>query len=194
MRAGEVRTWREPGSPSADGDAAAENVELGFGGLAGDLDQVGLFHAGGGLGEAVGQLAVVGDHEQALAHVVQAADGVEALLHLVEELHHRGAALGVLDGGDEAAGLVEDEVAVALGALEQLAVHADVVAGGVGLGAQHGDDLAVDLRRGPARSSSRRCGGWRPRQRRESFAGARVWRGDGAGSELRLGFGFDFSF
>ncbi len=34
---------------------------------------------------------------------------------------------------------------MALGALEQLAVHADVVAGGVGLGAQHGDDLAVDL-------------------------------------------------
>ena len=119
--------------------------EFGFGGLAGDLDEVSFFYAGGGLGEAVGQLAVVGDDEQAFAHVVEAADGVEALLHLVEELHHRGAAFGVLDGGDEAAGLVEDEVAVALGALEQLAVDADVVAGGVGLGAQHGDHLAVDL-------------------------------------------------
>ena len=66
--------------------------------------------------------------QQALAHVVEAADGVEALLHLVKELHHRGPALGVLDRGDEAPGLVEDEVAQALGALEQLAVHADVVA------------------------------------------------------------------
>jgi hypothetical protein len=83
--------------------------------------------------------------QQAFAHVVQAADGVEALVDLVKELHHRGTALGVLDRGDEAAGLVEDEVAVALGTLEQLAVDADVVAGGVGLGAQHGDDLAVDL-------------------------------------------------
>ena len=42
-------------------------------------------------------------------------------------------------------GLVEDKVAKALGALEQLAVDADVVAAGVGLGAQYGDDLAVDL-------------------------------------------------
>ncbi len=44
-----------------------------------------------------------------------------------------------------APGLVENEVAQALGALEQLAVHADVVAGRIGLGAQHGYHFAVDL-------------------------------------------------
>ena len=103
MRAGEVRTLARAGLAPLDGDAAAENVEFGFGGLAGDFDEVSFFDAGGGFGEAVGQLAVVGDDQQALAHVVEAADGVEALLHLVEELHHGGAALGVLDGGDEAA-------------------------------------------------------------------------------------------
>ena len=58
---------------------AAQNIELGFSGLAGDFDQVGFFHAGSGAGKAVGQFAVVGDHEQAFAHVVQAADGIEAL-------------------------------------------------------------------------------------------------------------------
>ena len=66
-------------------------------------------------------------------------------MHLREELHHRGPALGVLDCGHEALGLVEDEVAQALGALEQLAVDANVVAGGIGLGAQHGDDFSVHL-------------------------------------------------
>ena len=133
------------GLAALDGDAAAKNVELGLGGLAGDFDQVSFFHAGGGFGEPVGQFAVVGDDEQPLAHVVEAANGVEALLHLLEELHHRGPALGVFDRGDKAAGLVEDEVAMALGALQQLAVDADVVAAGVGFGAQHGDDFAVDL-------------------------------------------------
>src|ERR1035437_8000825 len=67
------------GLATLNGDAATENVQLGFGGLAGDLDEISFFHAGGGLGEAVGQLAVVGDDEKALAHVVEAANRVEAL-------------------------------------------------------------------------------------------------------------------
>ena len=66
-------------------------------------------------------------------------------MHLLEELHHRGPALGILDGGDKAPGFVEDEVAQAFGALQQLAIHADVVAGGIGLGAQLGDNFAVYL-------------------------------------------------
>ena len=60
-------------------------------------------------------------------------------------MHHRGPALGVLDRGDKAFGLVENEVAQALGPVQQLAVHADVVTAGVGLGAQYGDDFAIDL-------------------------------------------------
>jgi hypothetical protein len=42
-------------------------------------------------------------------------------------------------------GFVEDEVAGTLGAVEELAVDADVVVGGVGFGAELGDGLAVDL-------------------------------------------------
>ena len=133
------------GLATLDGDAAAQNVQLCLGGLAGDFDQVSFFHAGGGFGEPVGQFAVVGDHQQPLAHVIEPANGVEALLHLVEKLHYRRPSLGVLDRGDEAPRFVENEVAVALGALQQLAVYADVVATGIGLGSQHGDHFAVDL-------------------------------------------------
>jgi len=133
------------GRAAVDGDAAAENVELGFRGDASDLDEVGFFNAGGSAGEAVGQLAVVGDEEQAFAHVVEAADRVEALAHLVKKLHDGGAAFGILNGGDKAARLVEHEVAETLGTLQKLAVDADMVTCGVGLGAQLGDNFAVDL-------------------------------------------------
>jgi hypothetical protein len=34
------------GLAALNGNAAAQNVQLGFGGLAGDLDQIGFFHAG----------------------------------------------------------------------------------------------------------------------------------------------------
>ena len=34
---------------------------------------------------------------------------------------------------------------MALGALQQLAIHADVVAARIGLGSQHGDHFAIDL-------------------------------------------------
>jgi hypothetical protein len=177
-----------------DGDAAAENVQLCFSGLAGNLDKVSFFHARGGLGEAIGELAVVGDNEKALAHVIETANGVEALLHLVEELHHRGAALGVLDRGDEAAGLVENEVAVALGALEQLAVYADVVAAGVGLGAQHGDHLAVDLHAALLDHALGAAAAGDTGSGENLLEALQLGRGTRLGSELRLGVGFGFFY
>ena len=133
------------GLPALNGDARAQQVEFGFAGNPGHFHQIGFFHAGGGAGQAVGQLAVIGHQQQAFTHVVQAADRVEPLAHLVKELHHRGSALGVLDRGDKAPGLVEDKVTQALGALEQLAIDANMVAAAVGLGAQLCDDFAVDL-------------------------------------------------
>jgi hypothetical protein len=128
-----------------DGDSAAQDVELVLGGLAADFDQVRFLHAGGGFCELVGQFAVVGHQEQAFSLVVEAAHGVEALGHLLKELHDGGPALGILDGGDKTLGLVEHVVAQALGSVEQLAVDADVVLCRVGLGSQLGDDLAVYL-------------------------------------------------
>ncbi len=130
--------WRIWSRPAGGGDAA-------------DFDEVGLFDAGGGFGERVGQVAVVGHEEEALAEVVEAAYGIEADLVAVgavlglHEVHDGGALFGVFEGGDVAAGLVEHVVALLLGALEELAVDADVVAGGVVAGAEGVDDLPVDL-------------------------------------------------
>jgi hypothetical protein len=120
------------GAAALDRDAFAQTVERLFGWLAGDFDEVGFFDAGGSFGELIGELAIVGDHEQAFAQVVEAANGVKALVFLREELHHSRTALGVSHGGDEAAGLVEHEVAQALGALKQFAIDTNVVAGRIG--------------------------------------------------------------
>ena len=61
------------------------------------------------VGQAVGQLAVVGQQQQALGVEVEAADREHPGLggHQVD---HRGAALGVVGGGDHAGRLVEQVV------------------------------------------------------------------------------------
>jgi len=140
---------------AVDHDAAAEVVDSLRCGRAGDFDEVGLFYSRCCFGELVGEVAVVGHEQQAFRQVIETPDGVEAReLHvladglllrvLAEELEDGGAMLGVVCCGDVAARLVDHEVALRLGAVEQLAVDADVVFGGVGAGAEFGDDLAVD--------------------------------------------------
>ncbi len=59
-------------------------------------------------------------------------------------MHYGGAAFGIADGGDVAFGFVEHEIEEALGWLDGLAVDADGVGLGIGLGAEFGDDLAVE--------------------------------------------------
>ena len=52
-------------------------------------------------------------------------------LLLGHKLHDGGALLGVVEGGDVAARLVEHVIALLLGAVQELAVDADVIFGGV---------------------------------------------------------------
>ena len=98
----------------------------------------------GGVREFLGQLAVVGEEQQAGGGAVQSSHRVYALGAAAVHEHHDGAALlRVVGGGDEAFGLVEQEVAVALAA-ELLAAILHIVAGHDHV-AHLGDHLAVDL-------------------------------------------------
>jgi len=126
-------------------DTLAEAIEGFFAGLAADFNEVGFLNVGGSSGELVGEFAVVGDEEKAFTEIVEAANRVEAFACFGEELHDGGAALGIADGGDVSLGLIEHEIALTLGAVEELAVDADVVAMGVGFAAEFGDDFAVYL-------------------------------------------------
>jgi hypothetical protein len=128
-----------------DAHTFAKLVESTLVRLTGDLHQIDLFHSGSGARQLVGQLAVVGHQQQALAQIVQPAHGVQALSQLGEKLHHRGTAFGVAYGSDVALGLVQHEVTKAFGAVQQLAVHADMVAAWVSLRAELGHCCAVHL-------------------------------------------------
>jgi hypothetical protein len=85
--------------------------------------------------EETREVAIVGDQEQALAVLVEAADGVELDVPDGEEIEDRLAALVVARGGEKAGGLVEHEVPVAT-AKHGDAVNHDLVEVGVGPGAE----------------------------------------------------------
>jgi hypothetical protein len=125
--------------------AFAQTVEVVLGGIPADFHKIGLFDPRCGPGQFVCQLAIVCHQKQSLAQVVEATHGVKSLAHLFKELHHRGATLGIADGGYEALRLIQNEVAHPLCSLQQLSIHADVVACCVRLAAEFRHNGAVYL-------------------------------------------------
>jgi hypothetical protein len=99
------------------------------------------------VGQAVGEFAVIGEQEQALRLGVEPAHVEEALalVLVLQEVADAAAALRVLHGGDDAAGLVEDVVLQVLVELEPDAVDVDGSLRRVHADAEFRDDGAVDL-------------------------------------------------
>jgi hypothetical protein len=95
--------------------------------------------------DALGEVAVVGEQDQALGVGVEAADVEEPFRSVGHEVGQRTAPLRVRHRRDHPAGLVEGQVDVRAHGREPLAVDADDRRGGVHLGAEPGDHLAVDL-------------------------------------------------
>ena len=94
------------------------------------LGQVLLLHPVGGMGEAVGQLAVVGQQQETLGVGVQASHGEHPGLP-GHQAHRCGPALGIGRGRDRAPRLVEQVVDEAGGGSDHAAVHFHAVALGV---------------------------------------------------------------
>lgn len=95
-----------------------------------------------GVHHPVGDIAVVGQEQEPLGVAVEPADRKDALPH-VDEVHDRPPVALVADGRDVAAWLVEQDVPGLLGS-EELAVDPEEGGAGIDLGAELGDDLAVD--------------------------------------------------
>ncbi len=125
-------------------DAVAQPPQRGLIGHARDGGSIGALDAVSRMGELGGQVAVVGQQQQAFGVVVQPADRVDVLVHAAQQIDHGRAPLRIGPGGHEAGGLVEQDVALGFGAAHAPAVHADVVLVGVGLGAQLANGRAVD--------------------------------------------------
>ena len=127
-----------------DGHAAAQPLEGVVAGHATDPGVVLAFHFVARVQQAGREVAVVGEQQQALRVVVEAANRVDVLAHVGQQVEDRRPLLGVLPGGHVAARLVEQDVPVARGDADPLPVHADVVASGVCPRAKFLDRHAVD--------------------------------------------------
>jgi hypothetical protein len=77
------------------------------------------------------------------AVIVEASDGIDPLLDAANQFHHGGAMLRIAHRGDGVVRLVQRDVDLMLGRVDQTPVHFDVVAFQVGLRAQFGDHRAV---------------------------------------------------
>src|SRR6188508_3268143 len=80
--------------------------------------------------EPRGEVAVVGEEQQALAVVVEPADGVDVLANAAEQIHDGAAPLRIGARCHVALGLVEQDVAEARGGSNAAAVDANVVGRG----------------------------------------------------------------
>ena len=133
-----------PGLLAVDDDAFLKAIEIVVVGHAEDPRLVHARHAVTRMGQLRGEVAVVGQDEQPFGIVVEASDRVDVVAHAPQQIDHRRPPLGIGPRRDVAARLVQQEVEAALGELDAAAVHADVIAGGVGLRPEFANRRAVD--------------------------------------------------
>jgi hypothetical protein len=131
-------------APALDGHAAAQPLEGVVAGHAAHPGVVLAFHLVARVQQAGREVAVVGQQQQALRVVVETAHRVDVLAHVRQQVEDGRPLLGVLPGRHVAARLVEQDVPVARGDADTLAVHADVVVRRVGPRAEFPDGHAVD--------------------------------------------------
>src|SRR5262249_803203 len=81
--------------------------------------------------------------QQAFARVIEAPYWVDAPARRMHQVHHRGPAFGIRDGGDISFGLVQQEINTALRTAQKFAVYLDVIARGIGLATKLRANLAV---------------------------------------------------
>ena len=122
----------------------AETIEFFEGEAALDLDVIDLRELGPGFEHGGSEIAIVGEKDEAGVGVVEGADGINAFGKAAEEIAKCAAALGIGEGGDDFGRFVEDEVDVIFFGFDEAAGGFDLVLGGIGLGAELGDYLAVD--------------------------------------------------
>jgi len=113
----------------------AETIEFFEGEAALDLDVIDLRENGPGFEHGGGEIAIVGEKNEAGVGIVEGADGIDAFGKAAQEIAEGLAALGIGEGGDDFGRFVEDEINVILFGFDEAAGGFDLVLGGIGLGA-----------------------------------------------------------
>lgn len=122
----------------------AETIEFFEGEAALDLDVINLRKIGPGFEHGGGEIAIVGEKDEAGVGVIEGTDGINAFGKTAQEIAKRAAALGIGEGGNDFGRFVEEEIDVIFFRFDEAAGGFDLVFGGIGFGAEFGDDAAVD--------------------------------------------------
>jgi len=128
-------------------EAFLEQFDIFVGDDAFDGDVIFLGDFVAGVGDVLGEFAVVGEDDQAGGFGIESSDGEDAwVVGEANEFDDVGSALGVVAGGDDAAGFVEHDVnEPALDALaDGLSVDGDAIVDGVDPCGEGSDGFAVD--------------------------------------------------
>ena len=108
-----------------------------------DSRQIGLVDPVSRMGQAVRQIAVVGDQDQPFAGPVQPADREQPFVR-ANQVDHAGPPIGIPAGRDDARRLVHGEVQP-FGVGQRRSIHADQLPHRIDARAEFRDDLAIDF-------------------------------------------------
>ena len=141
--------WRGGGGPVLQPHPAAQPLEIAIGGRPREADAIGLRHSVAGMGQAVRQLAVVGEQDQPGGVRIESADRVEPPLG-VDQFRDRRSPARLTSGRDHAGRLVDRPDLARLGRHRgAVDLHPGAL---VHVPRRIGDDLAADA--DPARRRS----------------------------------------
>ena len=96
------------------------------------------------VGQAFGQLAVIGQQQQPLRIVIKTTDRVHVLAHARDEVENGSPPLWIVTGRYVSRGLVHQHIAAPLGVADPASIDANVITLWIRPGAQLGHDRAID--------------------------------------------------
>lgn len=124
--------------------APANLLELVVGKAAGNLQPIDFGQARGVPQDAVSELAIGGEQQQAGDVVIETAHGKNAAGKSAQDVAERGASFGIGHGGDDVDRFVQEIVAGLGGLFGEAAGGFDAIVLGIGFGAELGDDDTID--------------------------------------------------
>ena len=94
--------------------------------------------------ESIGELAIVGENEQARGIEIQSTDAIQArLLRMIDKINRARTTFGIAVGAHRATRLEEHHIEVLLGAFERLSIDKNRVALSINPRGQHVNDVSI---------------------------------------------------
>ncbi len=144
LRLADLHDFRRCRKPILEFHAPFKGLDLGIVEHALDLDQISFRDMVAWMKQRLREIAMIGQQHEPFTIEIQPPDWKDPHRHPVQEILHGWTPLGVVEGGHDIFGLVEDEVDVGLRGPQVLAVDLDVISVRIHLGAKFLHHMAVD--------------------------------------------------